>query len=128
MKWTEIEQSDRWKTLTPEQRRAARERYFDEFVAPNAPETFDPDELRTKWMAYSDRDEASRQPGSVGPRSRGGERNPMTAEDALVSQAQNAVGRGVPVAEVKDRIRDMDSFAKGDRPFDDMSARARAPR
>lgn len=50
MRWTEIEQSDRWKTLTADQRRVAREKYFDEFVAPGAPERFDPNELRAKWM------------------------------------------------------------------------------
>jgi GGDEF domain-containing protein len=50
MRWTDIEQSEKWKTLDPAKRRAAREAYFDEFIAPQAPAEFDQDELRAKWM------------------------------------------------------------------------------
>lgn len=50
MRWTDIEQSEKWKTLDPAKRRAAREAYFDEFVAPQAPPEFDQAELRAKWM------------------------------------------------------------------------------
>lgn len=50
MRWTDIEQSEKWKTLDPAKRRAAREAYFDEFIAPQAPPEFDQAELRAKWM------------------------------------------------------------------------------
>jgi len=128
MRWTEIEQSDRWKTMTADQRRVAREKYFDEFVVPKAPDRFDPAELREKWMSYSDRDEAANLPGARGPESRGGERLPMDEKAAFVSQANAAIQRGVPMAEVRAKAESLKAFDKGDRPFDDLSERARAPR
>lgn len=97
MKWSDIESSDRWQQFAPEQKAAARAKYFDDFVAPKAPQNFDQADLRTRWMTGYEGSAPSRSFGThVKDRALSMGSGALKAIGGMVDIANTDYGTGLP--------------------------------